>query len=48
MAGAVKKVTASGRVQVKEDARDDDDLLLQASLEKVEAVRDGVREALQI
>lgn len=48
MAGGVEEVAAAGGVQVEEDARDDDDLLLEAGLEEVEAVGDGTGEALQV
>jgi hypothetical protein len=48
MAGAVEQVSASRRVQVEEDTGDDDDLLLQTSLEEVQTVRDGTGQALEV
>ena len=48
MARAIEQVAALGRVQVEEDARHDDDLLLEAGLEEVEAVADGVRQAAEV
>ena len=48
VARAVEEVAAARRVQVEKDARHDDDLFLQTSLEEVEAVRYSVGEALEI
>ena len=48
VAWAVKQVATSRGVEVKEDARNDNDLLLQAGLEKVETVRDGPGETLEV
>ena len=48
MARAIKQVPAAGRVEVEEDARHDNDLLVEAGLEEVEAVRDGARQALEV
>ena len=48
MARAVKQVPATGRVEVKENAWHDNDLLVEASLEEVEAVRDGTGETLEV
>ncbi len=45
MARRIEQVPTLGRVQVEEDARDDDDLLLEAGLEEGEAVCDGFGEA---
>jgi hypothetical protein len=45
MARRIEEVPTLSRVQIEEDARDDDDLLLEASLEEGEAVCDGFREA---
>ena len=38
MARAVKQITAARRVQIEEDAGDDDDLFFQTGLEEVETV----------
>lgn len=48
MAGRVEEVTTARGVEVEEDAGDDNDLLLQTSLEEVEAVRDGTGETLEV
>lgn len=48
MAGAIKQVATPRGVQVKEDARHDNDLFLKAGLEEVETVRDGVGETLEV
>jgi len=48
VARAVKEVAAARGVEVKEDARDDNDLFLETGLEEVEAIRDGVRETLEV
>jgi hypothetical protein len=45
---AVKEVTTTRRVQVEEDTRDNDDLLLKTGLEEVETVGDRTRETLQV
>lgn len=43
MTGAVEQVAATRRIEIKENARNDNDLLLQASLEEVKPVGNGVR-----
>lgn len=48
VAGTVEKVSATSRVQVEEDTWHNDDFLLQASLEKVQAIGNGARETLQV
>ena len=48
VARGVEQVTPTGGVEVEEDAGDDDDLLLQAGLEEVEAVGDGAGQALEV
>lgn len=48
MAGTVEQITTARRVEVEEDARHDNDLLLETGLEEVEAVGDGLGETLQI
>jgi hypothetical protein len=48
VARAVKQVSAARGVQVEEDARHDNDLLLQASLEEVETIGNGPRESLKV
>lgn len=48
VARAVKQVTSSRGVKVEEDTGNDDDLLFQTRLEEVEAVGDGIGEALQV
>jgi hypothetical protein len=48
MAGAVKQITTTRGVEVEEDARHDNHLLLQAGLEEVQAVGDGAGETLEV
>nr|POE47029.1 hypothetical protein CFP56_00361 [Quercus suber] len=48
MAGAVEEIAALAGVEVEEDARHDDDLLLQAGLEEVEPVVDLAGQLLEI
>ncbi len=48
MAGAIKQITAHRRIKIEENARYDNDLLLQTGGEKVEAVGDGLGKALKI
>ena len=48
VARAVKQVTAARGVQVEEDTRNHNHLLLQTRLEEVEAVRNRLGETLQV
>lgn len=48
VARAVKQVTAARGVQVEEDTRNHNHLLLQTGLEEVEAVRNRLGETLQV
>jgi hypothetical protein len=48
MAGAVEQVPPLTRVQIEEDAGNDNDLLAQARLEEVQAVIDRIRQPAQI
>lgn len=48
VAGRVEQVTTAGGVQVEEDAGHDNDLLLEAGLEEVEAVLDGLGQAFEV
>ena len=48
MARAIEEVPPLRGVQVEEDARHDDDLLLEALLEEVQAVADAVRQAAEV
>jgi hypothetical protein len=43
MARTVEQITTARRVEVEENAGDDDDFLLETSLEEVEAVGNGTR-----
>jgi hypothetical protein len=48
MARAVEQITTTGGVEIKEDARNDDNLLLETGLEEVEAIGDGARQTLEV
>lgn len=48
MAGTVEQITTARRVEIEEDARHDNDLLLETGLEEVEAVGDGLGETLEV
>lgn len=48
MARAVKQISTSGRVQIEEDTRNNNDLLFQAGLEEVEAVGNMTRQTLEV
>lgn len=48
MARGVEKVTTTRRVEIKEDTRHHDDLLLQTGLEEVETVGNSVGETLEV
>lgn len=48
MARRVKQVTTTRGVQVEEDTRHHNDLLLQTGLEEVQAVRDGLGQTLEV
>ena len=48
MTRAVEQISALAGVQVKEDAGNNNDLLLQASLEEVETVVDLLRQSAQV
>lgn len=48
VARAVKEVTSSRGVQVEEDAGNNNDLFFQTGLEEVEAVGNGIGEALEV
>jgi hypothetical protein len=48
MARGVEKVTAARRVEIEEDSRHNDNLLSEAGLEKVETIRNGLRETFEI
>lgn len=48
MAGTIEKITSFTRVQVEEDSRNDDDLLFQTGLEKVQPVADCEWKTLKI
>jgi hypothetical protein len=48
MARAVEQITSSRGVKVEEDTRDNNNLLLQAGLEEVEAVSDRLGKALEV
>lgn len=48
MARAVEEITALGRIEIEEDTRDDDGLLLEAGLEEVETVVDLVGEVGEV
>lgn len=46
--GAVEQITASGWVQVEKDARDDNDLFFQTSLEEIQAIGNGIGKTFEI
>lgn len=48
MARAVEQISPLARVQVKEDARHDNNFFLETCLEKVQSVRDGLGKTFQI
>lgn len=48
VARRVEQVTTARGVQIEKDARHNNDLFFQAGLEKVEAVRNGLGQTLQI
>lgn len=48
MAGAVKQVTTARRVEIEENARHNNDLLLETGLEEVETVGDGLGKTLKV
>jgi hypothetical protein len=48
MARTVEQITTARWVKIKEDARNNDDLLLQTGLKEVETVGDGARQAFEI
>lgn len=48
VARAVEEITTTRGVEIEEDARDDNDLLRQTGLEKVETVSNGIRKAFQV
>jgi hypothetical protein len=41
MTWTVKQISALGRIQIEENSGNDNDLFLQAGIEKFEAIRDG-------
>lgn len=48
MARTVEQISSFARVEVEEDTRNDNALLLQASLKEIETIVDGVRQAAEI
>lgn len=48
MARAVKQISSSCRVQIEEDTRDNNNLLLETGLEEIQTVGDGAGQTLEI
>lgn len=48
MARTVEQITTTCGVEIEEDARNNDNLLLKTGLEEVETVGDGTRQILEI
>jgi len=48
MARTIKQISPLARIQIKEDTRDNNDLLLETSLEEVESVGDCLWELFEI
>lgn len=48
MARTIKQVSSFGRIEIEEDARNDDDMLLEALLKEVQSVADGRRQPTEV